>query len=90
MLKITEQKATQEIILKLEGRIIGPWVNELRTLGELLLRNGKGLKLELTEIEFADRDGVELLWKLRGGGAKLEGCSAFLEEQLRTAGVQGS
>ncbi len=76
----------QTVTLRLEGQLVGPWVDELRRASEKFLGNGHRLMLDLTEVTFADPGGVTLLKQLRSRSASLTGCSPFLDEQLRTAG----
>jgi ABC-type transporter Mla MlaB component len=85
MLKISQAgKANQCVTLKLEGRVVGPWVEELRQVCETLLSEGRKLKLDLTDVAFADADGVVVLTDFRSRGVTLRNCSPFVDEQLRS------
>ena len=68
--------------LRVEGRVIGPWVVELRRACEQALDEGAGLALDLSEVVFVDPAGLELLCGLGRRGVALE-CSGFVAEQLR-------
>src|SRR5207245_6064329 len=46
--------------LKVAGRVIGPWVAELRLACERALVDGRGLALDLSEVAFVDPTGLEL------------------------------
>jgi anti-anti-sigma regulatory factor len=70
-------------MLRLEGQIIGLWVDELRKTAESYMRSGHPLVLDLSEVTFTDRDGVLLLADLQRRTVALKGCSPFLLEQLR-------
>jgi len=83
MLKISEPIANHPVILKLEGRIIGPWVNELRDTCESYLKSQRPVKLDFTDVSYADRGGVSLLMKLQVRGVELVNCSPFLAEELK-------
>ena len=86
MLKITQAgKATHSVTLKLEGRVVGPWVGELRQVCEPLLNDSSKLALDLTEVTFADESGVTFLTSLRARGVKLLSAMPFVEEQLKSA-----
>jgi len=86
MLKISQaETADHSIILKLEGRVVGPWVAETRDACERLLREGRTVKLDLAEVSFVDRDGAGFLADVRARGVTLFDCSLFVEEQLRAA-----
>jgi anti-anti-sigma regulatory factor len=84
MLKISEPPANQPVLLKLEGRLIGPWVAELKNACQRHLDANRPVCLDFADVTFADRDGLSLLLRLRGQGAKFLNCSGFLEEELRT------
>ena len=83
MLKISEPLANHAVTLKLEGRLIGPWVSELRVTCENHLSNAGRLKLDFADVSYADRSGVALLIDLRERGVELVNCSSFLAEELK-------
>ena len=86
MLKISEANASSlPAVLILEGRLGGPWVDELRRACETILGEGKHLTLNLENMSFADSDGITALLELRRRGVVLESYSPFVEEQLKTA-----
>jgi hypothetical protein len=68
--------------LVLEGRLIGPWVDELRGACEKALRAPARLTLDLGAVTFIDRDGVALLRRLVRRDADVTNCSPFVAEQL--------
>jgi len=85
MLKISQAgKANHSITLRLEGRLVGPWVGELRQVCETLLTEGQALKLDLADVTFADADGVAVLTGFRTRGVTLKDCSPFVDQQLRS------
>ena len=62
-------------VLLLEGRLVGPWVAELRrTVAEV---DGP-TSIDLAGVTFADAEGVAALRALRGEGTALVGASGFL------------
>lgn len=71
---------------RLEGRVIGRWVEELRRACTPVLARGTRLTLDLGEVTFLDRDGAELLLGLPARQVVLLNCSAFLSEQLKAYG----
>lgn len=86
MLKISQiGTANRSVTLKLEGRMVGPWVGEARETCEKLLGEGRAIKLNLVEVSFVDQEGVKFLASLVSRGVKLAGCSLFVEEQLKSA-----
>ena len=77
MLKITAHKETQPPTLELEGRLAGPWVEELdrcwRTVAD---PQQSRLVVDLTGVTFIDSEGKALLARMWRGGATLHagGC----------------
>jgi len=79
MLKITTLTNAESIILRLEGRLAGPWVQELeRCWGSSTVGTTTNLPLsvDLSAVTYVDSDGKNLLKKLHQQGAKLvaSGC----------------
>ena len=73
--------------LKVEGRVIGPWVAELRLACERALVDGAGLALDLSEVAFVDQTGLEFLRALGQRGVAFD-CSGFVAEQLKAHGCR--
>lgn len=87
MLRISQTKAINHaVILRLEGRVVGPWVTELQAACEEVLTTGRPLKLHLGDVEFMDAQGVVLLSSLRSRGVSLLECPPFAAEQLKLGG----
>jgi hypothetical protein len=87
MLKISPLKAASNTVtLRLEGRVVGPWVAELRNSCEQVLSEGRSLKLHLGGVEYLDGQGVALLSGLRSRGVSLLDCPLFAAEQLKGPG----
>ena len=89
MLKIVLIEDKSDRILRLEGRVIGPWVDELRRSCEPVLASGARLTLDLFEVSFIDRDGIDLFRSLREREVALTNCSPFVAEQLKASGGAG-
>ena len=86
MLKIEHSHAGEEFAgLKLEGQVIGPWVEEVRRLSEQILASGAALTIDLSEVAFIDREGVELLRALKARGGVALKSSGFVAEQLKSS-----
>src|SRR5438046_10754505 len=58
--------------LRVEGRVIGPWVAELRLACEQALGEGVGLALDLSEVAFVDQTGLEFLRALGQRGVAFD------------------
>ena len=73
-------------LLRLEGQISGPWVEELlRECAEPLGNSGRrnSLVLDLAGVSFLDADGVALFRELAARGVSFSNSSAFIAEQLK-------
>jgi len=77
-----------DTVMRLEGRMLGLWVEEVRRSCERLLAEGRVLTLDLGDVSFLDTDGVRLLRALARRRVRLIHCSAFIAELLRSAGSQ--
>jgi len=84
MLKISEPLPNHAVTLKLEGRLIGPWVDELKIACARHFAAKQPINLDVADVTFADPTGLALLLCLRAQGVTLVNCSPFLEEELRT------
>lgn len=71
---------------KLEGRLVGPWVAELRQVAEAELATARGLAFDVSAVSFADRKGEELLRELINRRVRLDHASGFLRELLNGKG----
>lgn len=79
MLKITQQRnaASESVSLMLEGRLAGPWVEELGTCWRQIAANSQSRAVvDLTSVTFVDADGKALLTRMWQQGAELRaaGC----------------
>jgi ABC-type transporter Mla MlaB component len=95
MLKITVVDLSESaVVLRIEGRITGSWVEELRRtcaahafaahafVGHTFPDEVQ-LSLELSDVSFADAAGIALLKELRSGGADLIRPTPFIAERLK-------
>ena len=86
MLRITTTDCgNRNITLRLEGRIVGPWVTELWKACEKIMGEGLRLELDLAEVSFLEPAGVALVSSLRSRGVPLKQCSTFVEAQLESS-----
>lgn len=89
MLKITTQSGTKLTKLVLEGRLAGPWVEELeRSWREVAGAQQSPVAVDLSGVTFIDPEGKALLTKMWQRGAKLHasGCltRCIVEEIMET------
>jgi hypothetical protein len=85
MLRITVVESSMSAVtLRVEGRITGPWVEELRTACDVHTFPDDGqLYLDLADISFADAAGIALLRDRRNCGGGFIRTTPFLAEQLK-------
>ncbi len=76
MLKITIDIEVKRATLKLEGRLAGPWVEELRDSWQRAESDGRRISVVLKQVTFIDDAGRQLLAEMHRRGAVLaaEGC----------------
>lgn len=80
-------RGDEGIQFQLEGRLIGPWVEELRRLSELALSQQKTVSLDLQEVWFVDLEGVDLLRDLASKHVTQINCTPFVSQQLKEAAL---
>lgn len=81
MLRISQAENGASLTLKLEGKLLKPWVAEVRrSIGDP--RDHPLLKLDLSNVSFVDASGAEFLKGLLAGGAEIVACSGFVREIL--------
>ncbi|HET7539416.1 MAG TPA: hypothetical protein VFK05_06070 [Polyangiaceae bacterium] len=68
--------------LRVEGRLVGDWVEVLQVEVELAQQQSTGLELDLAGVEFADSEALSLLLRLEERGVKLVDCSPLLTSLL--------
>jgi len=85
MLRITVvESSASAVTLRVEGRIAGPWVEELRTTCNV--HTGQDpiqLHLELEDVSFVDAEGIACLKELQDQGVGLFRVSPFLTELFK-------
>lgn len=74
MLRITIEKNSRGTTFRLEGRLMGPWVEELgRVWRSALNGSSEGcICVDLSDVTFVGEDGKSLLEQMHGQGAKLK------------------
>jgi hypothetical protein len=83
VLKITEIAQNDSgKSFKLEGKLIGPWVDELRNVCTQPLNRLEHVGLDLAAVTFVNASGAELLRELIRKGIIITQCSAFVAELL--------
>jgi hypothetical protein len=71
VLKISITETTAELRWILHGRLVDPWIGELRTnwKRQVLNRKGRTCVVDLNDVTFIDERGKRLLRAMSGEGA---------------------
>jgi hypothetical protein len=84
MLRITADHDGDRSCLRLEGRLVGPWIAELAAVVE---QHDPGLLvLDLARLQFVDAAGLDLLTDLQQRGVVLLSASPFITHLLQAHG----
>jgi hypothetical protein len=83
MLKLSVVHQKELATLQLEGRIVGPWVTELRHACEQVLHRQGRLTVDLAGVTFVDRQGAVECRGLVARGVVFVNGSSFVTEQLK-------
>ncbi len=97
MLKITQHRdaASESVSFMLEGRLAGPWVEELgKCWRQIAEQSQSQAVVDLTGVTFVDADGKALLTSMWQQGAELRaaGCSTrcIVDEITGSSRVESS
>ena len=72
MLRITTESNEERTVLKVEGRLVPPWVEELETCWRRIEEKKlNSLVLDLRSVTFAGIEAKQLLARIYGSGAQL-------------------
>ena len=84
MLKISVTiQSSQATSFQLEGKLVGPWVEELRRLSDAALASGQAVSLDLERVWFVDSKGIALLRNLEKQKVAQINCSQFISQQVQ-------
>jgi hypothetical protein len=94
MLRITIAEMTTEQRWTLEGRLVGPWVAELRTCWKKRHRsqNGRTCTVDLSGVTFIDKGGQRLLRTMAKEGTQFIATGMYIKhvlDQLKPNGNRG-
>jgi hypothetical protein len=85
MLKITLHDSSGELRFRLEGRVSGAWVAELRQCWLTALSTVRGRKttLDLSEVDYVDGDGQTLFQEMHQQGVVLKAVTPLIRELVQ-------
>lgn len=94
MLRITFQEDPEGTTVKLEGKLSGPWVEELeRSWTECSADASKQVTVNLSDVTYIDPEGKRLLARMMGKGVFLQGTQLMtryiIDEIARTGAHSG-
>jgi hypothetical protein len=80
MLKITILDSASELRFRLEGKLAGPWVSELRQCWETASSTtaGRSTVADLREVDFVDPAGKQLLMDMHRAGVRLQAVTPLI------------
>lgn len=73
------------VTLRVEGRLVGRWIDELETECERHRADRRRVKLDLSGVTFVDDRGIEALRSMAGHHVEVVQCSLFLSGLLKRA-----
>jgi hypothetical protein len=79
MLKITNNNGAGVTTFKLEGRLAGAWVNELRSCWEQV-GESVAVRVDLTEVRWVSEEGKALLGEMHRRGAELVAANLLMAD----------
>jgi anti-anti-sigma regulatory factor len=89
MLRIHRNETNgRTVILVLQGRIVAEWAVLLECECMELLRSELRVVLDLTDVVFIGRSGLEALSRLDRAGARVIGCTPLIAAMLEQEGIQ--
>ena len=87
MLMITRSEGSDSTrTLKLEGKLVGPWIVELESAFDRSPIHPGRVYLDLAGLTFVDAEGARFLESLLRDGARVIACSGFVAEMLHHVG----
>lgn len=87
MLKITRiQENGRDVLLKLEGKITEQWAALLEGECRSYLRKKKAVRLDCSNVDYIDANGIEVINNLSRTNVTLMGAPSFVTELLHIGG----
>lgn len=84
MLRIsTIQNEGTSVVLRLEGKLLEPWIDELQHACRAACERATSATLDLAGLSFVDTPGTIALRDLERRGLRLIGCSPLIAELLK-------
>ena len=88
MLRIQRYDVNADTVsLLLHGRIVAAWAGLLESECAELMRSDKRVVLDLSEVVFIARSGIEALSRMSRCGVGITGCSPLVSAMLEQEGI---
>jgi hypothetical protein len=90
VLRVTTTTAKGSLVLRLEGKLGAPWVDELQDYWKVLTAETResAIKIDMRGVSYVDRRGRHLLLRMEREGAALAECSDFIRQLLHAGNDQ--
>jgi hypothetical protein len=91
MCRITTRASVDELVIKLEGSLVGPWVRELGTCWRDAVPKlgGRRVQIDMTAVCHVDADGRALMASMYQAGASFVASGCVIPEVLREISEAG-
>ncbi len=89
MLRIGQTQEGKTIVVQVEGRLAGPWVEELRRVLAAVWGTPSAIALDLTSVGYVDAVGERLLRDAIARGAHIRRSSSFVAALLEASNDGG-
>ena len=83
MLKISTTESDHKRLLVLEGKLVAPWTEVLKSLGAEIDRDHRELVIDLRGVTAISIDGEDVLLALRSKGARFRVSGVFIRQVLK-------
>lgn len=93
MLRITIDEGEESVVLRLEGKLIAPWVAEVEQCWQRAFTSvgERSVQVDLSAVSFVDTAGEALLARMYAAGFRVAGTSAIsLLNAMQSAGSAGT
>ena len=82
MLRITRVVHNGTPAVRLEGKLLEPWVEPLRAECAAVVEAGSRPVIDLSDVTFVDAAGAAAVRELMSAGCDIVGCRGFVRELL--------
>ncbi|HST11375.1 MAG TPA: STAS domain-containing protein, partial [Terriglobales bacterium] len=88
MLRITIEERDNAVVLRLEGQLIGPWVEEVEQCWRNIFTTvgQRSVQVDLSAVSFMDTAGGALLHRMHDAGFRVAGGAPVMEKMWRDEG----